>query len=599
MTGITKKYLQRLIAILIVLIFIAAPEALFVRAEDDNSKDENVATEVDETEDGRIPVDENGLDSDGRMIAYYGSPVIEGEIDDVWDIAEEVTPLHVPDEIETTATFKALWDDHSLYVMAKVIDSDLSVESGNTYEQDSVEIFLDENNDKISTFGPDDVHFRVNYENVRSSDQGNIASFFANAIVEDGGYTIVLRVPLHDKYSNGDVFGIELQANDASGPTRLGTINVFDGSGTAWQDPSVFGEIVLAGKTDESESGVNPYSLLSLINRNRELNTAVYKNTEIVEEAIVQIEEELEGKSLSQEEIDGLYDQLSNTISQLELTEEAANDKIFQPLPDEYRALNEDQPGSIETLEYTAENPEGETDDKKLHVYLPYGYDASDTDTKYNVFYLMHGGGESEDFLFGGQGEERELKRILDNMIAKSDIDPLIVVTPTNNSGKGVELFAEKLVDDVIPLVETKYNTFVETADLDEIIATREHRAFGGFSRGSRTTWNVFVNGLDYVKYFMPLAGGPEASAEELADVVREEGYTPEEYYIFAANGVLDFTFDGMQASMEDMKEIEDVFIYSSDLEQGNFYFMISEEGSHGWTWANQYVYNMLPDMFR
>ena len=166
------------------------------------------------------------------------------------------------------------------------------------------------------------------------------------------------------------------------------------------------------------------------------------------------------------------------------------------------------KPGTIESLTYKTPNLTGGLDDKKLNVYLPHGYDASDAGKKYNVLYLMHGGGENEDLIFGGPGQSKELKKILDNMIANGDIEPMIVVTPTFYGGKNdVALFHEELINDIVPLVETKYNTYAESASLEDLKASRAHRAFGGFSMGSVTTWYTFVHCLDYFKYYMPLSG--------------------------------------------------------------------------------------------
>src|SRR5690606_13499865 len=144
-------------------------------------------------------------------------------------------------------------------------------------------------------------------------------------------------------------------------------------------------------------------------------------------------------------------------VAKLVMTDEAANEKYFVPVPDEYRAAS-DHPGTIETLSYKAPNPEGGMDEKRLNVYLPHGYDGADQTKKYHVLYLMHGGGEDENLIFGGPGQNREMKKILDNMIAAGDIDPLIVVTPTFNGGMNdVALFHDELVDQIIPLVETRY----------------------------------------------------------------------------------------------------------------------------------------------
>ena len=538
--------------------------------------------------------DENsGLDSEGRIVANFGSPVIDGEIDEIWEKAQTIVPKHIIGNVEASATFKMLWDDYALYTLAIVKDRNLSVQSDYPYMQDSFEIFLDENNDKTREYGADDLHFRVNYENSRSADNGNIERFYTAAKRLDDGYIIESRVALKTKPSNGKVMGIELQINDGKRTERLGTINVFDPTGTAWNDTSRFGEIVLTGRTENDKSGLNPYDLINLILSTQKIDLTRYKNADIL-----------------QKYFDEQYIALKEVISKLELTEEAANEKEFKSMPDEYKMLSEKQ-GTIERLQYNASNLNNGTDVKYLNVYLPYGYNPSDKTKKYNVLYLMHGGGEDENLLFGGPGENRELKRILDNMIARGEIEPLIVVTPTFYGGKNdTQLFPEELVDCIIPLVETKYNTYAVSGSKEDLKASRAHRAFGGFSMGSVTTWYTYIYCLDYFKYFIPLCGDcwvfggpgssdPKAVAEYLAKVAKDAGYTPRDYFIFAATGDLDIAYPNMKPQIDAMKELSDTFIYSANLDKGNFYFMVCEGGTHAWNWVNQYIYNILPDLFK
>ena len=52
-----------------------------------------------------------------------------------------------------------------------------------------------------------------------------------------------------------------------------------------------------------------------------------------------------------------------------------------------------------------------------------------------------------------------------------------------------------------------------------------------------------------------------------------------------------------MKPQMDAMREV-DMFIYSSDTDKGNFYYMVAEGGTHSWHWVNQYIYNILPDLF-
>jgi hypothetical protein len=349
----------------------------------------------------KVTVNKDGFDSKGRMVAYFGSPVIDGSKDPVWKNGQSVTPKFVSKTIDSSATFKVLWDDRALYILAEVKDKNLSVQSGTPYMQDSVEYFLDENNNKTQAYGVDDLHFRVNYENALSVDNGNAERYYTHATKVDGGYLIEARIALKTKPENGKVLGIELQINDAIGTERVGTINVFDSTGTTWNDTSKFGEVILAGKTKGAVSGLNPYDLINLIKSTLKLDFTLYKNSSIVTDAITKVVADniLSGKNITQKQIDEQYAATVKAISKLEMTEEAANEKYFKPVSDEYR-LESNKPGTIQTLQYKTPNLTNGTDDKKLHVYLPHGYDESDASKKYNVLYLMHGGGENEDLIF-------------------------------------------------------------------------------------------------------------------------------------------------------------------------------------------------------
>jgi enterochelin esterase-like enzyme len=283
------------------------------------------------------------------------------------------------------------------------------------------------------------------------------------------------------------------------------------------------------------------------------------------------------------------------------------SEKVFKPLPNEYK-VNSSQQGTIERLSYKWGN-----DTKYFNVFLPKGYSQSDTSKKYNVVYLMHGGGEDENLLFGGPGQNKELKVIIDTMILKGDIEPVIVVTPSFYKGKNdVAGFPEELSTTLIPLVETKYNTYLKSTSTADMKASREHRAFGGFSMGSVCTWYTFSNCLDYIKYFMPFSGDcwalgstagstkPRETAQYLADVAKKSGYkSPQDFKLFCATGDGDIAYPNMRPQIDEMKKLTDTFIYSSDIKNGNFYFMVAKGGTHAWNWINQYIYNVLPDLFQ
>lgn len=144
---------------------------------------------------------------------------------------------------------------------------------------------------------------------------------------------------------------------------------------------------------------------------------------------------------------------------------------------------------------------------KKCNIYLPAGYDEKNKAVKYNVVYLLHGvGGDRHEWLSG------DIKNILDNLIAKGDIAPLIVVFPEGRSTidwtdrsfntKGTNMlgfyyFDYELRYDLIPFIETNYNTYANITDTtpDAVAYNRKHRAIAGLSMGGMQTLNLTLGG--------------------------------------------------------------------------------------------------------
>ena len=134
---------------------------------------------------------------------------------------------------------------------------------------------------------------------------------------------------------------------------------------------------------------------------------------------------------------------------------------------------------------------------KPAYVYLPYGYSETE---KYDIIYLLHGWtGTAEDTFEEAGGMQ---KRLLDHMIQDGLCRPVIVVSPTwdkDNESKGwgestqeAAVFSQEYVNDLIPAVETRFSTYLESPDEAGILDSRQHRAIGGFSLGSITTWYIF-----------------------------------------------------------------------------------------------------------
>lgn len=101
---------------------------------------------------------------------------------------------------------------------------------------------------------------------------------------------------------------------------------------------------------------------------------------------------------------------------------------MTDPVPSTYLSAAQ-HGGSVQRIEYDSMDyaESGDPVKKQAYVYLPYGYDEADADTRYNILYLMHGwGGHAGEYF-----EYANIKNIFDNMIANGDTEPLIVVSAT------------------------------------------------------------------------------------------------------------------------------------------------------------------------
>ncbi len=187
----------------------------------------------------------------------------------------------------------------------------------------------------------------------------------------------------------------------------------------------------------------------------------------------------------------------------------------------ESRQLVTDQ--GISSEEAGRETVQGEAIAKKCNIYLPPGYDVENTDTKYNVLYLLHGvGGNRYEWLYGSgqEGGNFVILNIFDHLIANGEMQPLIVVFPEGRSSHdwentafnshqtnilGFYYFDYELRYDLIPFIESNYNTFanIEDTSVEAIKYNRNHRAIAGLSMGGMQALNLTFGGyrFDSTKY--------------------------------------------------------------------------------------------------
>ena len=229
----------------------------------------------------------------------------------------------------------------------------------------------------------------------------------------------------------------------------------------------------------------------------------------------------------------------------------AENEKIpkkLQEIPADYYT-EADRQGSLVELNYeTYESRTYEQKSRKLNkraiVYLPYGYSENE---RYNVFYLMHGGWSNETTWLGTPERPGTFKNVIDHAVSDGKMKPFIIVCPTYNNespsdsgdytlayGTLTVNYHNELMNDLIPAVEGTYSTYADNVTPEGIKASRDHRAFGGFSMGSVATWHTFLNCLDAFRYFMPSSGAIDSTGNRLDSFPAALELTKKGYNAFA-----------------------------------------------------------------
>lgn len=241
--------------------------------------------------------------------------------------------------------------------------------------------------------------------------------------------------------------------------------------------------------------------------------------------------------------------------------EEMARKSIWA-VPEQYDSEECSRPGTVEKLTY--ETKAYATDEraveKTAYVYLPYGYNESQS---YNILYLMHGTGDDEEYWLKTHPQN---KTMVDQMIARGDIEPLIIVTPTfyveNDCMDGLDpltySFKDELRNDLMPAVESKYSTYAESCDDAGFTASRDHRAFAGLSRGAVTMYHSALCGsLDYFSWFGAFSGS-RTTAEYFQETIQSEAFA--EYpinYLYVSSGNFDFALPGQIQDYEALTAME------------------------------------------
>jgi enterochelin esterase-like enzyme len=223
---------------------------------------------------------------------------------------------------------------------------------------------------------------------------------------------------------------------------------------------------------------------------------------------------------------------------------------------------------------------------RQLYLYAPAGYDVN-TNEKYPVLYIMHGGGEDE----RGWATQGKTGLILDNLIADKKAVPMLVVMPDGNSAQSgfgertMKMFEAEMKQSIIPFIEKNYRVKAEA----------KYRALAGLSMGGIQTLYVGVNNTDLFSYLGVFSSGwivpmlneiadaQYASMKKNADTINANV----KLFYIAMGGKEDIAYNNCQTMMKKFDEMKIKYSYTE------------YPGGHTWpVWRNN-IYTMAPLLFK
>jgi enterochelin esterase-like enzyme len=249
---------------------------------------------------------------------------------------------------------------------------------------------------------------------------------------------------------------------------------------------------------------------------------------------------------------------------------------------DDYYALKNVPHGDIRIKNYFSKVTNSW---RNFYLYTPPGYDQN-TNTKYPVLYILHGGGEDQ----RGWASQGKTDLIIDNLIAEKKAVPMMVVMVDGNLPSGgfgqeaLRMFEKELKEAVIPFVEQNYR----------VKSDAQSRALAGLSMGGLQTLYAGVRNTDVFAYLGVFSSGwwsnqPSLSDPEYAYIKENAGKINSNLKLFwiSQGGKEDIAWKNCQTMMAKFDEMQVKYKYSE------------YPGGHTWpVWRNN-LYNFAQQLFK
>ncbi len=212
--------------------------------------------------------------ADANIVETTTAPTIDGSVDGVWASTNSYSIANiiigtVTDDSDLSGTWRALWDSTNLYYLVEVTDDTLNNDSNNAWDDDSVELYIDADNSKGTSYdGVNDYQYVFRYNDgtihLGSSSATNTEGIDFTIVATANGYNFEVSIPwstLGVTAAQGSLIGTDVHVDDDDdGGSRDGKKAWFAIVDDSWTDPNTFAtaELVAGGGPVPPDPATNP-----------------------------------------------------------------------------------------------------------------------------------------------------------------------------------------------------------------------------------------------------------------------------------------------------------------------------------------------------
>ncbi|MBT1690595.1 sugar-binding protein [Dawidia soli] len=177
-----------------------------------------------------------------------GAVTVDGNLSESgWNVTRAVAK-NVIGTGNNTVAFGVLWDNNNLYIGVRVQDANLFNDSSDPWENDAVEIYIDANNNKLTSYDGRDNQFIKGYNASSLLTKIGVTGVQHAWAAISGGYSIELSIPwsqLNVTPAAGVTLGFDVGCDDDDNGGARETQTVWNGTIDNYQNTAGFGSLVL------------------------------------------------------------------------------------------------------------------------------------------------------------------------------------------------------------------------------------------------------------------------------------------------------------------------------------------------------------------